>query len=197
LTSAYQGRCTINPLPHIDPIGTILVPLAGSLTGIPLIGWAKPVPVNEMNFRRKGPYGVVVALAGPFSNILLALLSVAALQLLTLLQLQFDLPEEVMRVIRKFLTLMVLINLSLCFFNLIPLPPLDGSHVLWHFLVKHRPALWPYFDFVMRYSMLILLVLLWTGVLRAYSMHVTSPLFQSLMDFAYYPLDLFLTDANR
>jgi Zn-dependent protease len=150
-TARMLGRVTLNPIAHIDPFGTILVPLICVYTGFPLIGWAKPTPVTTRNFKNIRRDDILTTLAGPASNLLTA---TAALVLLLLLK--FVNPVTVLNAVMGAqmgavdptvmqgspvlfpLTLLlyyaVLINLMLMAFNLIPLPPLDGSHVLRHLL---------------------------------------------------------------
>jgi Zn-dependent protease len=121
-TAQYAGRLTLNPISHIDPIGSIAVPLVLAMlqSGV-IFGWAKPVPYNPYNLK-DGKWGEIwVAFAGPLSNILTALLAG-----LTIRFFGAGLPEATIAI----LSLTVLINIVLAFFNLIPLPPLDGSKIL-------------------------------------------------------------------
>jgi Zn-dependent protease len=122
-TAQLQGRVSLNPLVHIDPIGTVLLPLVMLFTplGRFLIGWAKPVPVNPHNLRRPRSDDILVTMAGPMMNLLLAV----ALVGLARLGILFRLPDMV-----DLCCSMAQLSLRLCFFNLIPIPPLDGSHVL-------------------------------------------------------------------
>ena len=125
-TARLQGRISLNPLVHIDPIGTVAMPLmmiflSGSVVGQFLIGWAKPVPVNPLNFKNPRGDDVLVALAGPWMNLLLAVVFMG----LARAGLALQSPEAI-----KFFLTMVNLNLVLCFFNLLPIPPLDGSHVV-------------------------------------------------------------------
>jgi Zn-dependent protease len=133
-TAKLAGRLTLNPLAHIDPVGTVLVPgvllLFALLTKAPLIlfGWARPVPINPLYFRRPYRDLMLVGLAGPLLNLSLTGLALAAWHPLS--QSGLALPELLI----LFLAALILINLILAFYNLIPIPPLDGSRVLAYFL---------------------------------------------------------------
>jgi Zn-dependent protease len=124
-TARLQGRVSLNPLVHIDPIGTVLLPLAIIFLPIGisrfLIGWAKPVPVNPYNLRRKNVDDVLVTMAGPGMNLLLAVLLVAAARAGVAIH-YFGVRDYCLQAAQ--------LSLLLCFFNLIPIPPLDGSHLL-------------------------------------------------------------------
>jgi Zn-dependent protease len=177
-TGRLQGRISLNPMAHIDPIGTILIPLMGFLTvaqGLPpLIGWAKPVETNPLRWRNKDLANISVSAAGPISNFLLALATFIVMKALilsgmayrgyskpfTLIQPMLDQPEWMIPVC-TFLSLMLLLNVALAVFNLIPIPPLDGSHVLETLLPD---SLKEVYDQIRPYSWIILLGLLWLGV---------------------------------
>jgi Zn-dependent protease len=195
MTASYLGRVTLNPIPHIDPIGTIILPFIGAMSGIPLIGWAKPVPVVEQNFRRGDGYGVIVALAGPFSNLIIALFS-TDLYSVYLVTLQIFFPEQYLlrlgsfNLLDQFFLYMIIINLALMAFNLMPIPPLDGSHVLWHWFVKHRPEFHEYFFMARRFGFIILLALLWTGAIERLFVWIVFPITGLMMFLANLPLDL-------
>jgi Zn-dependent protease len=120
-TAKHLGRISLNPLVHIDPIGTIVLPLVALFTGGGLIGWGKPVPVDPANFRRYRFDDNLVAMAGPIANILLAAAALVAVRLSQLFG--SDTTASV------FLQ-MAFLSVYLAFFNLIPIPPLDGSHLL-------------------------------------------------------------------
>ncbi len=135
-TAKYMGRLTLNPIPHIDLFGSILVPLFSILVaGRVFIAWAKPVPVNPLNFRNYKRDSVLVSAVGPISNLFLALC--CALFVIALLNLSnfFDsFNSELVKFAYEFLLKMfyggIYLNIVLGVFNLIPVPPLDGSHVL-------------------------------------------------------------------
>jgi Zn-dependent protease len=149
-TARLQGRLTMNPIPHIDPVGSVIVPAAlALLPGGIIFGWAKPVPYNPHNLRNR--YGdALVAAAGPASNLVLAVLSGLVFRLA---------PVAASEPIGFFLLAVVLINIILMVFNLLPIPPLDGSKILFEFL----PAK---FDYIRKnleqYGFVILLFLLFT-----------------------------------
>lgn len=130
-TAQEEGRLTLNPLAHVDPIGTVLLPLLGFFTAFPLFGWARPVPVQPVRFRQ-GWFGrgqVLVAAGGPVSNLLQALAWVLVYFALTH---AFARPlDQVapLALFALFVRYSVFINLILMAFNLIPIPPLDGAHV--------------------------------------------------------------------
>jgi Zn-dependent protease len=134
-TAQRAGRLTLNPVPHIDLIGSILVPTALALMpGSLLFGWAKPVPVNPANFRdyRKGD--ILVSLAGVAVNLLLVVAFVVVMVAAVWLGRAVPGTEAVAGILYRAGGLGVILNLILVFFNLIPLPPLDGSHVVAHML---------------------------------------------------------------
>lgn len=137
-TAKIMGRMTLNPLAHIDLFGTIIIPAIGILSGVPFFGWAKPVPFNPLKFRRsvRMKHGaLMVAIAGPISNFMLALFVVAVVRI-------FDLGHSSMtgaagQISSPLLTFMIVIlnvNVSLAIFNLLPIPPLDGSKILYGIL---------------------------------------------------------------
>jgi Zn-dependent protease len=123
-TAKMLGRVSLNPVVHIDPIGTVLLPLVMIFVpgaGKFLIGWAKPVPVNPSNFRQKNRDDILVTMAGPAMNVVLAA-GLVALAKAGVLAHSEQLAEVCIQA--------AALSLLLCFFNLIPIPPLDGSHVL-------------------------------------------------------------------
>ena len=128
-TARIMGRMTINPIVHIDPIGTVLIPLAilWLNPGFFIFGWAKPVPVNPNNYENRKRDDILISMAGPAMNVILAIL------LMAVYRLALELPIDVgAGAIVHNLELVAFISMILCVFNLIPIPPLDGSHVMRH-----------------------------------------------------------------
>ncbi len=126
-TAKYADRLTLNPIKHLDPIGSVLVPLILIFTGSPILfGWAKPVPINPYNFSDQKYGSAKVALAGPGANLLVALFFGLALRFFPDL---IALPG-----LFSIFSYIVFINILLAVFNLLPIPPLDGSHILFTFL---------------------------------------------------------------
>jgi len=155
-TARLLGRLTLNPIPHIDLVGTILFPLLGMATGLPLIGWAKPVPVNPRNLRRPRQDFALVALAGPVSNLILAL---GASILLTIFRTTTHTAALAPSAIAEALLMGVVINVLLAVFNMLPVPPLDGGNVLMGVVSEQvaRAIAWlrPY-GFLVLYALMLL-----------------------------------------
>lgn len=161
-TAAMLGRLTLNPIPHIDPVGSLLLPILLALTNTPfLFGWAKPVPVNPRNFRNFKRGDILVSLAGVFVNFLLAIgfiLLAAVAQ--WLLRLAPDLSASWL-VLWQMAVFGIQINFVLMLFNLVPIPPLDGSHVF-AYLLPTRLAV-RYRQIGMSGTIIIFLLLFLTG----------------------------------
>jgi len=134
-TARMLGRLTLNPIKHADPLGTFILPLLMMITQVPfLFGWAKPVPINPRNLRNPKVHEVLVAIAGPGSNLLLAIVFTFILRLTVIIN-GITTPEEMFLSPACWVSIsIVMINLVLFLFNCIPLPPLDGYHVLNYFL---------------------------------------------------------------
>ena len=131
-TARLLGRLTLDPRRHIDIFGTVLFPLISMSTGVPLLGWAKPVPVNPRNLGNMRRDQVLVALAGPASNILIALGAVFLLRIVIPLS-EANVAPEAMLPLAKFLIMLMLLNAGLAVFNMLPVPPLDGHYLLRYF----------------------------------------------------------------
>jgi Zn-dependent protease len=159
-TARDAGRLTLNPIPHLDPIGTVLFPLINMLSGFnALIGWAKPVPIDPRRFRKYRPGLFWVSLAGPGMNVLLAILSAAVL-----LAMYRFVPHDfyLYDPLEKMAGVSIILNYWLAAFNLIPLPPLDGSKILEAFLSYNATKK---FEVLSQYSFFILMGLLLSGAL--------------------------------
>jgi Zn-dependent protease len=135
-TAHDAGRLTFNPIPHIDPIGSIAIPLLSYIAaGSVFIAWAKPVPVNPANFRKFRRDDILVSVAGPFSNLVMAfccaILYIISVRIFgPITTIENDLQHEIATFIIRMFGAGITMNIVLAIFNLIPVPPLDGSHVL-------------------------------------------------------------------
>ncbi|MFC1667816.1 site-2 protease family protein [Chlamydiota bacterium] len=167
-TARDSGRLTLNPVSHIDLVGTIILPIILFISVGFAFGWAKPVPINPYNFRNPKKDTMLVGLSGPLSNIILALIT----GLLLRMGLLGIIP--IGRGFVFFLLFASVINIILALFNLIPIPPLDGSRILMGFL-PHKQAL--FLSRIEPYGMLIVLVLLMAGIFQ----HVIMPLARILL----------------
>jgi Zn-dependent protease len=176
-TARLLGRVTLNPVPHIDLFGTIIMPAIGLLSGLPVIGWAKPTPVNTLRLRHPRRDDILVTAAGPASNLLVC--SVVLLLLLAIRAFSSEGAAVVGELARggwssaspdtssaiapvaMLLYWFLVINTLLCVFNLIPVPPLDGGMIVGQLL----PASWqPMWDEVGKFSFLLLIALLYLNV---------------------------------
>jgi len=167
-TARMLGRITLNPIYHIDPIGTVLLPAIAMIYGMPMIGWAKPTPVNPLNFGKNHVRAdIMTSVAGPVSNLLVATGSVLVLAIVIRGQILLGGAAEPL--FRLFLAALQ-INVLLAVFNMIPIPPLDGSHVLRHALSGSALAI---YDRIGVFGLLILFVAGRNiiGVLEAPFMH--------------------------
>lgn len=163
-TARQLGRVSLNPAVHIDPIGTILFPLLAMVTNVPVIGWAKPVPVNGRNLRHYRRDFMIIAAAGPGSNLVLAVIAAIVWRAMPAVPLLggaagAGLGDPVALVVQR----MILLNVLLAVFNMIPVPPLDGGNVLSGLL---PPRLAWQFDRLRPWGFLILYGLMFSGAFR-------------------------------
>jgi Zn-dependent protease len=174
-TAEERGRLSFNPIRHVDPFGTVILPLLLAISHAPIFGWAKPVPVNYRRLRHPRRDMVLVALAGPGMNLLLAI--VGAVALAATLSFSSDPNSLATMLIAGNAINFVLINLFLAVFNLLPIPPFDGGHVVQGLLPPSAAAA---FARIGRYSLLVLIVLLL--VLPALGINVVGRLVSPLVD---------------
>lgn len=171
-TAERAGRISFNPMVHIDPLGTILLPALTMILGGILFGWAKPVPVNFGRLRNPKRDMLWVAAAGPASNFLMAILWFWVLRMADWM------PEQYIEAVSKMAEIGLGINIVLMVLNLLPLPPLDGGRIA----VSLMPNTWAWkFSQIERYGFLILLMLLATGVLSWVLMPLVSAVYQLLV----------------
>jgi len=164
-TARMMGRITWNPMAHVDLFGTILLPLILAVTGQPVLGWAKPVPVNAAYFRDPLRGMMWVGAAGPLTNFALALAAAVLFRVLTVPFLLLPVMPFVFlaKILLGLLVVIAASNLYLGLFNLIPIPPLDGSRILMGLL----PREWlPGYLSLERYGILIVFLLLYAGLLH-------------------------------
>jgi Zn-dependent protease len=166
-TATKAGRLTLNPLPHIDPIGSVILPLLLAVSGSPYVfGWAKPVPVRFANLRQPKRDMMAVAIAGPVTNLILAVICVYLARTFAAMGLE---PLKLMAIFG------LQINVVLAVFNMLPIPPLDGSRVLFGLLPLPAARLLSRLE---PYGMLIVIGLLYAGVLSM----VVAPVTRLLVD---------------
>jgi Zn-dependent protease len=158
-TARLLGRISLNPLVHADLLGTILLPLIALATGAPLIGWAKPVPVNVRRLRHGRRDYVLVAAAGPASNLVIAVVAASLLAVLPITPHRLG-EANVSVPVAEILSMAMRLNVLLAVFNMIPIPPLDGGNVL-SGLLPYRLA--SIFDQVRPYGFVLLYLLILTG----------------------------------
>ncbi len=152
-TAKYAGRLTLNPLKHLDPFGSIILPLLLFIAGSPfLFGWAKPVPINPYNFKDQKYGEIKVSIAGPVSNLILAIVFGLFLRFIPDALAQYN-----QGIIVTLATVVVEINIWLAIFNLIPIPPLDGSWILFSFLPSSMASVE---NFLRKYGIVVLVFLI-------------------------------------
>lgn len=172
-TARLLGRISINPIVHMDPIGTVLFPLLAAISGVPLIGWAKPVPVRVANLRHGRRDYMLVAAAGPASNLILATLASMALRTMPISPSSLGGPG-VSGSVAILAMRMIEINVLLAVFNMVPVPPLDGGNVLAGVLPAKAARM---FNALSSYGFVIIYALMLSGTLAAF----VSPLYYFLL----------------
>jgi len=171
-TAKKMGRLTLNPIKHIDLVGSIIMPLLSFASGFMLIGWAKPVPINGRNFKNQLRDDAIVSVAGPISNFILAFIFFLILSLLN-----SSFPNQLI-ILKKISLLGIYFNVFLFAFNLLPIPPLDGSHILFDLFPNKITA--KYLSFGV-YGTVILFVFIY------------SPLWGLFMKFVYFIVSIFFS----
>ncbi len=170
-TARLLGRITLNPVAHTDPIGTLLIPIVmfifghmgGPVASIPLIGWGKPTPVNPLRWRNKDLANVMVSIAGILANLLIAIVAFTILKALLMTGAGASIPESLQEPVGLFLRYLLVMNISLAVFNLLPFPPLDGSKVLDTFLPA---SMRPLMEMLEQYGYIILMILIYMGFMN-------------------------------
>ncbi len=172
-TARALGRLTLNPAVHVDVIGTIIFPLLALMTGVPLIGWAKPVPVNIRNLRHPRRDFALVALAGPVSNLVLALAGALLFNVVG------DPAADMLgTTVTGGVVLFIVVNVLLAVFNMIPIPPLDGGNVLMGVLPESMAV---GIERLRPYGFLLLYVLMLSGVLTTVTRPVQNAILGALL----------------
>ncbi len=199
-TARDLGRLTLNPLAHIDIFGTVILPIIAIFTGIPLIGFMKAVPVNSYNLKNRERDQAIIAFAGPFSNLIIAIIAFIIIKVATLkidgtfliykfiilLQENNNIITSILLnfipVLLSFLIMFYIINIMLMFFNLLPFTPLDGGWILRFLLSDSKRVI---YDKIYPYGFLILYALLFAGILG------------TIFDFIYSIANSFLGDSFK
>lgn len=162
-TAYMLGRVSMNPAAHLDPVGSLLFPALAIGSGFPLLGWAKPVPTNPRKYRNYVRGDILVSIAGVVMNALLAVGFAIVLFAIAAITRNMGSPPETLGILFRMCVYGVMANVGLIVFNLLPIPPLDGSHVFYHIL---PPNLGAEYRKLYPYGFLILWALVLTGVLR-------------------------------
>ena len=163
-TAAEQRRLSFNPLRHVDPIGTVLLPLMLALAKAPVFGWAKPVPVNGARLRNPRFGMMAVAFAGPGMNFALAAIAAVALGVIASQAARIGVPDGVLGFVWANLVNFLQINIFLAVFNLLPLPPFDGGHVVEGLLPRRLAVEWSKlarFGFPLLIVLLVVVPMIW------------------------------------
>lgn len=178
-TAKRQGRLTLSPLAHLDPFGTLLIFIAG-------FGWARPVPVNRSFFKRPRLAGILVSVAGPLSNLVIAFLGTAIWYILLAANALTALPDSYVNSLQAFFNIFVSLNVMLFIFNLLPFPPLDGYRIIEDLSPAHIRAKMTQYE---SYGMIVFLIL----VITPLDGYIIQPIFDvgrtSVMDVFHFLLD--------
>lgn len=186
-TARLLGRITLNPVAHTDPIGTLLIPIVGFIIGsiggplasIPLIGWGKPTPVNPLRWHNKDLANIMVSLAGIMANLLIATIAFVVFKTLLMTHVIDPYTLSAHDPVTLFLLYLLIMNVSLAVFNLLPFPPLDGSKILYSVL---PPSAQPILELLEQYGFLILIFFMYMGL--------TSLIMRPVLGLVYYLLFL-------
>lgn len=174
-TARRAGRLTLNPVPHIDPFGSVIIPALGALAGVPVIAWARPVPVDPSRLRNPRRDMLVVSLAGPATN--LALMAASAVAARELVARDPAVTVDGLSLAAQLALVFAVVNLFLGLFNLLPIPPLDGAALLERALPARYLQTWHRFR---PYGILVLFLLVfWTGAVA----RLMDPFLDRLLDF--------------
>ena len=170
-TAKNSGRLTLNPIQHMDPPGLLCMIIFG-------FGWAKPVPVNPYFFKNRKLGMALVAIAGPVSNLFMAVLSMSVILAISLFEIENQALIGALNVVMQFLLVFAILNIGLAVFNLIPVPPLDGSKILFSLLPRRA------YGFILkyeRYGMLLLLVLVNVPFFTAFLTYIRETVFHGII----------------
>ena len=184
-TARLLGRITLNPVAHTDPIGTLLIPIVGFIFGaiggplasIPLIGWGKPTPVNPLRWHNKDLANIMVSIAGILANLLIGTIAFVIFKVLLMTRVIDPYTLSLHDPVTLFLFYLLIMNVSLAIFNLLPFPPLDGSKILYSVL---PPSAQPILELLEQYGFLILIVFMYLGL--------TSLIMQPVLGMIFYLL---------
>lgn len=171
-TAKNSGRLSLNPVEHMDPLGLLCMILFG-------FGWAKPVPVNPYFFKNKRFGMALVSIAGPVSNLLMAVLSMSVILAFSFFQIQNQMLLFWLNIVVEFLLIFAILNIGLAVFNLIPVPPLDGSKILFSLLPRRAYGFMLRFE---RYGMVLLLLLVNIPFFTAFLTHIREAVFRGIIN---------------
>lgn len=178
-TAFMLGRVSLSPFRHVDPVGTIIVPLVLLFLGGFLFGWAKPVPVNEYGLKKPKRDIILVAIAGPIANLLMAFVWGLCLKLSLYLQ---DIGFEYYFILYSMSQIGIIINIVIGLFNLLPIPPLDGSKIFSSFLTKRTKF---FYNKIEPFGFIIILLLIVSGILSSILGPLVKLVYQMVYDIVF------------